>query len=101
MTQNNSDKNPKRSKGKTGQKSTDKAIAAAVEKKVEAKLKAIEVGKTKEGEAEAFVISCLEKYASGKMLPPKPISTVTIAPVQATQATFLNGILRRSKNKPP
>jgi hypothetical protein len=99
MTQTSDNKNSKRSKGnKTGYKSTEKAIAAAVEKKVDAKMKAIEAGKTKEVEAEAFIISCLEKYATGKTLPPKPTSTVTIAPVQAT---FLKSILHRAKNAHP
>jgi hypothetical protein len=41
-------------KVKTGYKSTEKAIAAAVEKKVEAKMKALADSKSKEGEAEAF-----------------------------------------------
>ena len=98
MTQTPDSKNSKRSKGKTGYKSTEKAIAAAVEKKVEAKMKAIAAGKTKEVEAKAFIISCLEKYAAGKTLPPKPTSTVTITPVQAT---FLKGILHLAKNAPP
>ena len=98
VTQTSDTKAPKRARGKTGRKSTEKAIAAAVEKKVEARMKAIEAGKTKEGEAEAFVVACLEKYANGKMLPPKPSSTVTIAPVQAT---FLKSILHRAKNTPP
>jgi hypothetical protein len=60
-------------------------------------MKALEDTKTKEGEAEAFIISCLEKYANGKSLPSKPVSTVTIAPVQA-QAAFLKSILHRAKN---
>jgi hypothetical protein len=93
-------KNPKKNRGKTGYKSTDKVIAAAVEKKVEAKMKALADSKTKEVEAEAFIISCLEKYATGRALPPKPTSTVTIAPVQA-QATFLKSILHRAKNTQP
>jgi hypothetical protein len=37
---------------------------------VEAKMKALAESKTKEGEAEAFIISCLKKYATGKSLPP-------------------------------
>ena len=90
-------KNPKKNRGK---KSTDKVIAAAVEKKVEAKMKALADSKTKEVEAEAFIISCLKKYATGRALPPKATSTVTIAPVQA-QATFLKSILHRAKNTQP
>jgi hypothetical protein len=61
-------------------------------------MKALADNKTKEGEAEAFVISCLEKYATGKTLPPKTPPTVTIAPVQAA---FLKKILGRAKNTPP
>jgi hypothetical protein len=97
-TQKSDSKNSKKQRGKPTYKSTDKAIAAAVEKKVEAKMKALADNKTKEGEAEAFVISCLEKYATGKTLPPKTTSTVTIAPVQAA---FLKSILGRAKNPPP
>ena len=63
-------------------------------------MKALADSKTKEVEAEAFIISCLEKYATGKALPPKPLSTVTIAPVQA-KATFLKSILHRAKNTQP
>jgi hypothetical protein len=100
-TQNKSGgKDSKKNGHKKGPKSTDKAIAAAVEKKVEAKMKALADSKVKEGEAEAFIISCLEKYATGKALPTKPSSTVTIAPVQA-QATFLKQILHRAKNPNP
>jgi hypothetical protein len=99
-TQTDGKNSKKRGKGKQGHKSTDKAIAAAVEKKVEAKMKAIAESKTKEVEAEAFIISCLEKYATGTTLPPKPSSTVTIAPVKA-QATFLKSILHRAKNGQP
>jgi hypothetical protein len=98
-TQKLDGKNRKKNRGnKPAFKSTDKAIAAAVKKKVEAKMKALADNKTKEGEAEAFVISCLEKYATGKVLPPKPTTTVTLAPVQAT---FLKSILQRAKNTPP
>jgi hypothetical protein len=97
-TQKSDGQGSKKNRSKKGHnKSTNKAIAAAVEKKVEAKMKALAESKTKEGEAEAFIISCLEKYATGKSIPPKAVSTVTIAPVQA-QATFLKQILHRAKN---
>jgi hypothetical protein len=83
-------------------KQNQQAIAAAVEKKfdkrIEAKLKAMEASKTKEGEAEAFVISCLERYAK---LPPKLPSSAILAPVKASQVQFLQSILGRSKNTPP
>jgi hypothetical protein len=72
-----------RIKNKFKNKLTDKAIAAAVEKKAKAKIKALAESKTKEGEAEAFIVLCLKKYATGKSLPPKAVSTFTIAPVQA------------------
>jgi hypothetical protein len=85
-------------KGKTGYKSTEKAIAAAVEKKVKAKMKALEDSKSKKGEAKAFIISCIEKYATGKTEPPKPASKVSIATTGAAQATFLKSILHRAKN---
>ena len=86
-------------KGKTGYKSTEKAIAAAVEKKVEAKMKALVDSKSKEGEAEAFIVSCIEKYATGKTeLPPKPASKVSIATTGTAQATFLKSIPHCAKN---
>jgi hypothetical protein len=88
----------RRLKAKTGHKSTEKAIAAAVEKKVEAKMKALADSKNKEGEAEAFIILCIEKYATGKTLPPKATSKVTIAMTGAAQATFLKSILHQAKN---
>jgi hypothetical protein len=83
-------------------KQNQQAIAAAVEKKfdkrIEAKLKAMEASKTKEEEAEAFVISCLERYAK---LPPKPPSSAIPAPVKASQVQFLQSVLGRAKNTPP
>jgi hypothetical protein len=83
-------------------KQNQQAIAAAVEKKfdkrIEAKLKAMEDSKTKEGEAEAFVISCLKRDAK---LPPKPPPSATFAPVKASQVQFLQSILGRAKNTPP
>ncbi len=92
-------KHPKyKAKGKTGYKSTEEAIAAAVEKKVEAKMKALADRKSKEGEAEAFIISCIKKYATGKTELPKPASKVSIATTGASQATFLKSILHCAKN---
>jgi hypothetical protein len=96
--QKSAGKHSKKSKGKPGFKTTEKAIAAAVEKKVKAKMKALEDSKSKEGEAEAFIISCLEKYATGKTQSTKPSSKVTIATTGAAQATFLKSILQRAKN---
>jgi hypothetical protein len=93
-TQKSEGKFSKKAKYKT----TEKAIAAAVEKKVEAKIKALEDSKSKEGEAEAFIISCLEKYATGKAEAPKPAPKVTVATTGAAQASFLNSILKRAKN---
>ena len=100
MTQNLETKELNQSKVKAGYKLTEKAITSAVKKKGEAKMKAIAAGKTKEVEAEAFIISFLKRYATGKALPPKPTSTVTIAPVQATPA-FLKSILHCAKNAHP
>jgi hypothetical protein len=96
-TQKSDGKHSKK-KGKPGYKSTEKAIAAAVEKKVEAKMKALADRKSKEGEAEAFIISCIKKYVTGKTEPPKPASKVSIATTGAAQATFLKSILHCAKN---
>jgi hypothetical protein len=95
-TQKSDGKHSKK-KVKTGYKSTEKAIAAAIEKKVEAKMKALADSKSKKGEAEAFIISCIEK-STGKTAPPKPASKVSIATTGAVQATFLKSILHPAKN---
>ena len=45
-------------------------------------------GRKKEIEAEDFIISCLKKYVTRKILPPKRVSKSTIAPVQAIDGNY-------------
>ena len=61
-------------------------------------MKAVLDGNNKEIEADHFIISYLENYATGKTLPPKQVSNATIGPVQAI---FMKRILHRAKNTQP
>jgi hypothetical protein len=85
-------------KGKKGKKSersdTSKAIASAVEKKVEEKLKAMEQERTEEGDTEAYVMSlinkCVGKAGKGQ------VSQVNVEPTP--QLPTLKSILKRAKS---
>jgi hypothetical protein len=80
----------------------EKSIAAVVDKKIDAKLKAAQETKTHEAETKAFIASCLQKIASGKLVLPKKKTVVgaTSGSTKATSVTILNSILGRTKNAP-
>jgi hypothetical protein len=73
-----------------------KAIAAAVEKKVKEKLKAIEDDKTSGEEAAAFIMSVIQKHKGkdGKVL----ISDVNVDPAPLPTGPALKSVLKRVKN---
>jgi hypothetical protein len=73
-----------------------KAIAAAVEKKVKEKLKAIEDDKTSGEEAAAFIMSVVQKHKGkdGKVL----ISDVTVDPAPLPTGPTLKSVLKQVKN---
>jgi hypothetical protein len=73
----------------------DKAIAAAVEKKVAEKLKAVEDEKTSGEEAAAFIMSVVKKHSEdGKVV----ISDANVEPAPPPTGPTLKSILKRAKN---
>jgi hypothetical protein len=77
---------------------TDKSISAVVDKKIDAKLKAAQNDHSQQGEAEAFITSCLQKFATGELVALKTAKAATSSSVKATSKTILNSILGRAKN---
>jgi hypothetical protein len=80
----------------------EKAIAAVVERKIAAQLKAAQVSLTQEAEAEAFIASCIHKLADGNLPVPmstKPTMTATTSSAKAASAQILKSILGRAKNQ--
>jgi hypothetical protein len=75
---------------------SDKAIAAAVEKKVNERLKSEEKAKAQGDEAEAYIMSIFQKMAGANKATIASVNPPPAAapPVPAT----LHGILRRAKN---
>jgi hypothetical protein len=81
----------------------ERSIAAVVDKKIDAKLKAAQEAQTHEAEAEAFIASCLQKIASGELAVPKKktvVGATTTSSTKAVSVTVLNSILGRAKNSP-
>jgi hypothetical protein len=75
---------------------SDKAIAAAVEKKVQQRLKAEEKTKTQGDEAEAYIMSIFQKMTAKKAT---VAAAVNLPPVAAPSLPpTLHGIIRRAKN---
>jgi hypothetical protein len=74
----------------------EKSIAAVVDKKIEAKMKAVADTHSKEAEAEAFVVSCLQKLANGGLMKPNVVATTSSA--KAANSQLLKSILGRAKN---
>jgi hypothetical protein len=75
---------------------SDKAIAAAVEKKVNKRLKDEEKEKTEGDQAEAYIMSIFQKMTANKAT---VAAAVVLPPVAAPSlAPTLNSILRRAKN---
>jgi hypothetical protein len=81
--------------GRRKEKSTKKGkydakyIAAVVEKKIAAQLKAAQVSSTQEAEAEAFIASCIQNFADGNLpvpVPSKPTMTATTSSAEAGSA---------------
>ncbi len=72
----------------------EKAIASAVEKKFAAKMKSIAQEKTTEDEAEAFIMSIVQKYNGKKV----QVSDATAKAEIAKSAPSLKSILKRAKN---
>ena len=76
-----------------------KAIASAVEKKVTERLKAIEQEKSKGAEAEAWIMSIMQKHADAGKTGKIRISDATATePMPAPTAPTLKSILKRAKN---
>jgi hypothetical protein len=74
-----------------------KAIASAVEKKVEEKMKAIEKERTDGDDTEACIMSLFKKHGIGKGATAH-ISAATADPTPAPPAPSLKSILKRVKN---
>jgi hypothetical protein len=96
------DKKRKHPNQKTQQRNvkfkSDKAIAAAVEKKVNERLKAAEQTKVQGDEAEAYIMSIFQKMTGTKAT---VSAAVNLPPVVATPPVVpssLNRIIRRAKN---
>jgi hypothetical protein len=93
----------KRAKEKSGKrlKYDERLIAAVVDKKIDAKLKAARDTSTQEAEAEAFIASCIQKFADGNLAAPaptKPTFAATTSPAKAASSQILKSILGRAKN---
>jgi hypothetical protein len=79
----------------------EKSIAAVVDKKIDAKLKAAQDTQSQTAEAEAFIASCLHKFANGDLAMPaqkKPSIAATTSSAKASNTQILNSILGRAKN---
>jgi hypothetical protein len=76
----------------------EKSIAAVVDKKLDAKLKAAQDTNSQSDEAEAFIASCLQKFAKGELAVPKSPRAATASSAKAANTTILNSILGRAKN---
>jgi hypothetical protein len=80
----------------------EKSIAAVVEKKIDAQLKAAQVLSTQEAKAEALIASCIQKFADGNLpvpVPTKPTMTAMTSSAKAASAQILKSILGRAKNQ--
>jgi hypothetical protein len=62
-------------------------------------MKAAQENKSQEAEAEAFIASCLQKFANGDLTSKKPTAAANTSSATAASAEILNSILRRAKNK--
>ena len=91
--------NGKKGKSRPNKKphAMNKVIAAAVEKKVAEKMKAMEQDKANGNEAEAYIMSIFQKYSAGKTGKAQ-ISEATAEPTPSPSAPSLKSIIRRAKN---
>jgi hypothetical protein len=78
-------------------KSTTKAIASAVEKKVAEKMKAMEQEKANGEETEAYIMSIFQKF-SGKAGKKVQISDATVDATPTAATPTLKNIIKRAKN---
>ena len=76
---------------------TAKAIASAVEKKVNERLKAIEGEKSTNNDTKAYIMSIMQKHA-GKSDKVVQISDATAEPTPTATAPMLESIVKRAKN---
>lgn len=77
---------------------TEKSISAVIEKKLEAKLKAAQDSSSQKDEAEAFIHSCIQKFATGELKAPSVPKAAAASSAKATNKSVLNSILKRAKN---
>ena len=86
---------------KKGKFDTAKAIASAVDKKVNEKLKSIEKEKSTNDETDAYIASVVDKRlatSAGKKTVQVSDATATPTPTQAVSAPTLKSIIKRAKN---
>jgi hypothetical protein len=79
-------------------KYNERSIAAVVNKKIDAELKAAQDTHSQTAEADTFITSCLQKFANGDLTPKKPTVSATKSDAKATSTHILNSILGRAKN---
>ena len=93
-------KSTDRGKKKGGDRKFDtaKAIASAVEKKVNERMKSIQQEKSSNEETDAYIASAMDKRlakTAGKIV---QISDTTSTPTPAAAAAVLKSIIKRAKN---
>ena len=76
----------------------EKSIAAVVEKRIDAKLNAMKDTQSQEAEAEAFIASCLQKFANGDLPASKKPNVAAAMSSAKASTTILNSILGQAKN---
>ena len=76
---------------------TAKAIASAVDKKVNERMKSLEQEKSTNDDTDAYIMSFVDKHVakSGKFV---QISDATLTPTPAAAAPTLRSIVKRAKN---
>jgi hypothetical protein len=88
--------------GKKSVQFTEKSISAVIDKKLDEKAKAEKDKNTKNNEAEALIVSCLQKMISGgEVALPKKKTATAGATEAAIKKSVLNTILGRAKNPLP
>ena len=93
---NKGKKSPHKKQKGTAKFTSDKAIAAAVEKQVSERLKAADKEKTQGAKAKAYIMSILSELSGSKAT---VAAAVTLPPVVAPSLPpTLRGIIRRAKN---
>ena len=85
--------------GKKSVNFTEKTISAVLDKRLKEKEKAETDSNTKKSEAEALIVSCLQKMISGgEATLPKKGTAMAGATKAANTKDILNSILGRAKN---